>query len=284
VPADDLERPKLAQHPAVSEADDDVRHHPHRGRNERREGCLEVGDRPVKVIDLADRRLGSDHIEHRIVDPRSGKAFGPRPIHQARVGCDAQIGEVGLESRDRRQEALERHLVPPVRAARQKKSREIAGRGPGADLAFQHLRPGRGNHRLQNLRLAMVAVERARATRDRERRKAATPAAFEVVGRVGAKARRRCLQGQADPRAPCPPQTRHPLAIELQVLERLDRLQRRQYLGGLGPSPPGGSRSKGGVHQGIISSTLSRRPSRSNSRPRFRCSRSASIARVRSLS
>ena len=51
---DDVERRGLAEDAPVVQADDDVRHHLHRRRAQRRQRRLEILDRAVEVVDLAD--------------------------------------------------------------------------------------------------------------------------------------------------------------------------------------------------------------------------------------
>ena len=59
--------------------------------------------------------------------------------------------------------ALVLDFVAPVRAARQQKTLQILQQDEIAHLAIEHLGIRRGDHGRQNLRLAMVAVERAGA-------------------------------------------------------------------------------------------------------------------------
>ena len=55
--AHDVERRGLAEQAAVVQADDDVRHDLHRRRAQRRQRRLEVRDRALEVVDVADRFL-----------------------------------------------------------------------------------------------------------------------------------------------------------------------------------------------------------------------------------
>jgi hypothetical protein len=50
------------------QADHDVRHDLERCPGEVPERSLEIRDRPLEVVDLLDRILRADHVEHRGVD------------------------------------------------------------------------------------------------------------------------------------------------------------------------------------------------------------------------
>src|SRR5205085_8779414 len=101
---------------------------------------------------------------------------------QRRMHRDLEVGKVALEPGDRRQEALVANLVAAVRAAGEQKALQVVEPREVADLALERFRSARGNHRRQDLRLAVITVETAGAAGDRERRKALLAAA----GKLGA--------------------------------------------------------------------------------------------------
>ena len=58
------------------EAEDDVRDDPEAALREQRQRALEVVRGQVEVIDVADRLVGADDVEHHAVDARLHQPFG----------------------------------------------------------------------------------------------------------------------------------------------------------------------------------------------------------------
>ena len=98
---------------------------------------------------------------------------------------------IALQTLDDREVALVGDLVALVRAARQQEALQVLAVDHLAHLAIEHRGIGRGDHRLEDLRLAVVAIERAAAGRHRERRECVLAAAFQIAARVRLERRRR---------------------------------------------------------------------------------------------
>src|SRR6266542_3118846 len=161
MPAHDVERARLADDAAVVQADDDVRHDLHSCRAQRGERRLEIVDGAVEMIDVADRLLGPDHVHHRRVHTRDLHQPCAALIEQRRVNRDLQIGIVALELLDDRVEALVADLVTLGRSAGEQESAQVLCDDQVAHLAIEHFGRGRRDHRLEDLRLAVVAHQRA---------------------------------------------------------------------------------------------------------------------------
>lgn len=95
---------------------------------------------------------------------------------------DAQSRQVVFQVLDGRVEAFVGDLVARVRAARKKKSTQIATRSKGAHLGLEVLGHECRDHRAQNFSPAMISHQRAGGTRDREHRKRGLAAAGEFIG------------------------------------------------------------------------------------------------------
>jgi hypothetical protein len=198
MPRNDVERPRLADDAPIMEADDDVRHDLHRRRAKRREGRLEILDRAVEVIDVADRLVGADDVHHRRVDTGGLHALRARLVEERRMDRDLEIRIVALQPLEHRVVALVLDLVALRRAAREQEAAQVLRGDQLTDLAVEHVGRGCRNHRLQDLRLAVVAIERAAAGGDRERRECVLAAAFELAARVRLECRRREADRAAD--------------------------------------------------------------------------------------
>ena len=123
--------------------------------------------------------LRADDVHHRRVDAGRLHRSRARCVEQRRVDRDLQMREIALEPFDHRVVALVADLVAAVRAAGQQEALQILRSHQLAHLAVEHLRGGRRDHRLEDLRLAVVAVERAGAGGDGERREGVLAAALQ---------------------------------------------------------------------------------------------------------
>ena len=110
-------------------------------------------------------------------------------IEQGRMRGDAQIGEIALELFDGRIIALVRDFVAPVGSAGKQEAAQVLQQNQIAHLALEFRRARGGDHRLEDLGLAMVAIERAGAAGNRESRKTCLAAAFQFLAGIGAECR-----------------------------------------------------------------------------------------------
>ncbi len=175
----------------VMQADHDMRHHFHPRGCERGQCGFEILDRPVQVIDITDRLFGADHIHHRRIDTGRFHRFRPRLVDQGRMDRDLQMRKIVLELFHHRIEALIFDFVALVGAAGEQKALQILQQHEIAHLAVQHLRRGGRDHGLENLGLAMIAIERACPGRDRKGREAVLVAAGEFARGIFLEGRRR---------------------------------------------------------------------------------------------
>ncbi len=192
--ADDIERRRLPEHATEMEPDDDVRHHLHGRLAQRRERRLEIFDRPIEVIDLANRLRSSDHVHHRGIDPGRFHRERTPPVSEGRMNRDPQLRMVPSQPLEHRKETLVADLVAPIRAAGEQKTLQSLPLDHLAHLAIEHLRGSRRQHRLEDLRPAVLAVESAGAGGDGKGRKTVPRAAAQL--RAGVILERR--GGEAD--------------------------------------------------------------------------------------
>ncbi len=111
--------------------------HPGRGQGGQRR--LEILNRAVEVVDLADRLIRADHIHHRGIDARSLHPPRAGLVGQGGVDGDLQIREVALQPLDHRIEPLIPDLIAPVRSARQQKALQTLRADQVTHLAIQIL-------------------------------------------------------------------------------------------------------------------------------------------------
>ncbi len=273
MPGHHLERVPLAEHPPVVQSDDDVRHDLERGLGEVPKRFLEVRDRPLQVIHLLDGVLRADHVEHRRVDARLFHA--PRRVarDERRVNGDAERGKRILDAPDRRVERAVLDLVPVVRAAGEEHPPR-AGCDLIVDDAPQRLRRARRDHRLEDLRLAVVALQLAVAAGDRHGRPGALPAARDLARRKDLERRDVEVDRSGSPARLERADERR---VEGRNLERLDAAR------GLEPGHPATSGITGSRRSRRRPSSLRRRAPprrRSRARPTRRPSWPASASRA----
>lgn len=226
MPRHDVERPRLTPQFPVMQADDDVRHDRHAGGAQSVQRRLEILDRPIEVIHLADGIGIADHVHHRHIDPGRLHALRARGIQQGGVNGDAQAREIVLQALEDREIAVVFHLVAPVRAAGKQKPLQPAGADHLAHAGLEGFRVLRRDHRRQDFGLAMIAVERTGAAGDGESRKTVTAAAAEFVIGEGTEARREETQRREWPCRRLPLQRRDQCGIKRKFVERLHRLDR----------------------------------------------------------
>ena len=73
---DHLERAVLPEELPVVEPEDDVGNDPQLAFGKQLERAFEVAGRQVEVVDVADRLVGTDDVEHHAVDAGIGEPFG----------------------------------------------------------------------------------------------------------------------------------------------------------------------------------------------------------------
>ncbi len=167
----------------------DMRHHRHPRFGKRGEGGLEIGDRTVEMIDLADRLLGADDVDHRHIDAAFRHLAHILARSERRMDRDAEPGKIALETGEHRIISPVGHFVAPIRASREKKAAQPLPRDHLAHHGLEMLGRARRDHRLEDLRLAVVAIERAPPAGDGEGREVHLAATLEFFGGVGAETR-----------------------------------------------------------------------------------------------
>ena len=180
----DVERRALAQDAPIVQPDHDVGHDLHRGRAQGAQRRLEVLHRPLEVVDLADGRLRADHVHHRGVDARRFHRLRARAVEQRRVDRDLEVREIALQALDRGVVALVADLVGAVRSPGEQEAAQRAAGRHRAHRALERFRSARGDHRLEDLRPAVLAHQGAGARGDGERGKCVAAAAAELAARV----------------------------------------------------------------------------------------------------
>ncbi|TPW15432.1 MAG: hypothetical protein FD127_791 [Acidimicrobiaceae bacterium] len=177
---DDLQGAMLAQEPAVVHAEHDVRDDPQPGLGEQPERPVEVVDREIEVVDVADRLVGADDVEHHRVDPGGRQALGDAWADDSGVDDDLHV-QLAADARDRVEVVLHRH---PTVAGGPAGNQDAVG-----SLAFQpagnrhQLVAGAGrDHALQHLCLAVVALQGTAAPGDRDRHEATAVLGAPLVG------------------------------------------------------------------------------------------------------
>ena len=135
-----------------------------------------------------------------------------------------EVREIALQSLDDRHVAAVGNFVLAVRTAREQETVQPLRGHEMAHLLVKHLRAGCGNHRLENLLLAMVAVEAAFAGRDRKCREAVLAAALEFAAFVLLERRGRKTDGARHDSIAVTLELGQERRVELGVLEILDIL------------------------------------------------------------
>ena len=139
------------------------------------------------MIDIADRFLRADHVRHGNVDARRLHALGAPLVEQSRMCGNAQVGKIPLELLDGRIIALVRNLVTAIGAARQQEAAQILEQDQIAHFTLEFRRARRRDHRLEDFRLAMVAIERAGPAGDRESWETCLAAALQLIAGIGSE-------------------------------------------------------------------------------------------------
>ena len=91
---------------------DDVGDDPQPPVGQQRQRTLEVGGGEVEVVDVADRLVGADDVEHHAVDAGVGQALGQRRGDDAGVG-DHLHAEFVLDPGDVLEVAEQGHAARP---------------------------------------------------------------------------------------------------------------------------------------------------------------------------
>ena len=138
---------------------------------------------------------------------------------------NAQIRKFALELSDGRIVPLVRHFVAPVGSAGKQEAAQVFEQNQIAHLALELGRARGGNHRFEDLGLAVIAIERACAAGNREGRETCLAAAFQFLAGVGAEGRSEKAQNAKRLLAGGRLQQFDQRTVERQLVERFDLLE-----------------------------------------------------------